>query len=499
MTATCPFKFCSYNGSTVRPAIRLPRNPSTLDESICGPKRTGILCGKCAQGYTAYYHSPYYSCSEERLCNWGWLFYILSEIMPVSLLFMLVLIFNISFTTGTVNGFILFSQLLDTLQINTSYCGENPFVWGYQIIYGFFNMEFFNIDPLSFCIWKHATVLHVLTFKYMTIAYALFLVFCLVLFMKYCGHRCLGKCIRITTVRNSVIHGLAAFLVICYGQCIKVSLSLLLPDIPHARRKHHHAFRVLLNGEIEYFSKEHFPYAAPAILCLLTIGAVPPTLLLAYPLTNRLLTLCHISDSSFVTSVSRKISISKLKPFLDSFQGCFKDNFRFFSGFYFVYRWVGLAAYALCSHDSGFYSVLESMLVAILTVHAMAQPYESRWHNIIDAFLLANLLFVNGFSGFNYYYSRKTDGKRCDKIIKRTSIAQTIIVYLPIFYMVTYLVASVCKKYCGWKKEVFRKSNTQVCIPVEDFPARLLGGDIEYNEVNGSSPFQSPSPSPVDL
>jgi len=139
------------------------------------------------------------------------------------------------------------------------------------------------------------------------------------------------------------------------------------------------------------------------------------------------------------------------------------------------------------------------MLVAILTVHAMAQPYENRWHNIIDAFLLANLLFVNGFSGFNYYHSRKTDGQRCDKIIKTTSIAQTIIVYLPIFYMATYLVVSVCKKYWGWKKEVFRKSNTQVCIPVEDFPARLLGDDIEYNEVNGSSPFRSPSPSPVDL
>jgi len=268
-----------------------------------------------------------------------------------------------------------------------------------------------------------------------------------------------------------------------------VSLFLLLPDIPYGVNHSSHAYRVFLNGEIEYFSKEHFPYAAPAILCLLTIGAVPPTLLLAYPLTNRMLTLCHISDSSLVTSVTRKISISKLKPFLDSFQGCFKDNFRFFSGLYFVYRWVGLVLYAFYPRLFAFYPLLEIILIMILTVHAMAQPYESRWHNIVDALLLANLLIVNGFSGFNYYYSRKTDGQRCDKIIRRTSATQTVLIYLPIFYMVTYLVVLGCKKYCGWKKEAFKKSNTQVCTKLEDFPARLLGDDVEYDEVSDSSPF----------
>ena len=119
----------------------------------------------------------------------------------------------------------------------------------------------------------------------------------------------------------------------------------------------------------------------------------------------------------------------------------------------------------------------------------MAQPYESRWHNIVDAFLLANLLIVNSFSGFNYYYSIKTDGQRCGKIIKRTSATQTVLIYLPIFYMVTYLVVLGCKKCCGVKKKVFKKSNTQVCIQVEDFPARLLGDDVEYNEVNNSYLF----------
>jgi len=154
--------------------------------------------------------------------------------------------------------------------------------------------------------------------------------------------------------------------------------------------------------------------------------------------------------------------------------------------------------YAFHPHLSSFYPLLESVLIVILTVHAVAQPYESRWHNIVDALLLANLLIVNGFSGFNYYYNIINDGQRCDKNIKRTSAIQTVLIYLPIFYMVTYLVVSVCKKCCGVKKKVFKKSNTQVCIPLEDFPARLLGDDVEYNEVNNSSPFRSPSPMPVN-
>lgn len=85
-TAACPLGFCNKNNAGVQEDITLPRNHSLLDKTICGPKRTGILCGKCAPRYTTHYHSPDYQCKEAKLCNVGWLFYILSERLPTTLL-----------------------------------------------------------------------------------------------------------------------------------------------------------------------------------------------------------------------------------------------------------------------------------------------------------------------------------------------------------------------------------------------------------------------------
>ena len=98
-TASCPLGFCRYNGSDLSNDVSLPSNHSILDPFICGPERTGILCGTCSPGYTVYYHSPNYNCREERLCAVGWLFYILSELIPVTLLFVVILVLNISFSS----------------------------------------------------------------------------------------------------------------------------------------------------------------------------------------------------------------------------------------------------------------------------------------------------------------------------------------------------------------------------------------------------------------
>ena len=483
VTAICPLGFCTYNGFNLSDDIPLPNNYSMLDSFMCGPKRTGILCGKCSLGYSTYYHSPYYSCEEERLCSLGWLFYILSEIVPVTLIFMLILTLNISFSSGAVNGFILFSQLLDTLLVNTSgtikfHEAVDYLTAGYRLIYGFFNLDLFNIDYFSFCLWPNATVLDILAFKYVTIVYALVLIFSVILFMKHCGHRCLGKYIRITTLKSSIIHGLSAFLVVCYAQCVKVSLTLLLPETLKGRKGAVYLpRRVWFNGEIEEFGKEHLRYAIPALLCLLTIGVVPPLLLLAYPLTNKLLAFAGLGESKLSTILTPKIS--KLKPLLDSFQGCFKNGLRFFAGLYFLYRWIGLVVYSIAPSLSAFYAGTEGVLIFILTVHAVAQPYEKRWHNIVDALLLADLVAINGLTLYNYYhYSQATANTITGDLRNAAMGLQLVLIYLPILYMATYVLIVICKKYRIWKKQRLQaqaRGNTEPSFtPLDEFPHRLL-------------------------
>ena len=123
---------------------------------------------------------------------------------------------------------------------------------------------------------------------------------------------------------------------ICYVKCVQVSLNLLVP-IWLEKRGFYPPARVWLNGELLYFSKEHLLYALPAIFCLLMIGLFPPALLLAYPLGNRMITVFGCDNVNVIMFLSQKLSISNLKPLLDSIQGSFKDNLRFFAGLYFLY------------------------------------------------------------------------------------------------------------------------------------------------------------------
>ena len=246
VTCTCPF--CDYTESlkvsTSEFYINLPTEISELERAVCGDTRQGTVCGECRENYTVYFHSPGYLCNSTTIrnsasdCKLGWLFYILSELVPVTLVFIVILVFNISFTSGKVSGLILFSQLLGMFDIDASGIIKlstkdkqkiDAWAEGYKVIYGVFNLDFFNSEKLSFCIMPKASALDIIAFKYVTILYALILIASVIWIMNKCGGRCCGKYCRITTVRSSVIHGISSFLVICYTQCVQISMNLLNP------------------------------------------------------------------------------------------------------------------------------------------------------------------------------------------------------------------------------------------------------------------------------
>ena len=112
--------------------------------------------------------------------------------------------------------------------------------------------------------------------------------------------RCLGKYCRITTNHCQSFSHIWHFLMISYAQCVKVSLSLLLWLYIHT--EHNSGLkvhpRVWYNGEMVHFSKKHLPYALPALFFLftVTVGILPPILLLVYPLLNKVLDFLGLED-----------------------------------------------------------------------------------------------------------------------------------------------------------------------------------------------------------
>lgn len=459
----CPEGFCNQNSNT---RYILPSNASKseVDQKVCAIGRTGILCGKCRDNYSVYYHGWILKCLENTKCSYGPVLYIILELLPITIVFILIILFDVPFTSGAANGFVLFCQVIDTLQVQA-----NRFIWmpapvyilntvSLRFVYKILSLQFFTANDidglkfLSFCLWKGSTGLDMLAFHYVTLLYSLLLVIVTVKVMDTCNIRkycceCCFKMRRKRTVRGSITHGLTAFLLLCYSRFAQVSLMILIPGTLH--RKHGILARqvVFYDGEIDFLSKTHLFYAVPALIVSVVLFLLP-LLLILYPASYKIFSALGIDESKLLGIFCKVMSIENLKPILDSFQSCFKDRFRFFAGLYFFYRLFAVISFAYTSNLSVFYMIVEVQLVLMLMVHACFQPYKKWWHNAIDAMLFADLALINALTTFNFGGSYSKNNNRNIGIV--TSV-QALLICLPGVYMLFYVIGYILFELCGLK------------------------------------------------
>lgn len=138
-----------------------------------------------------------------------------------------------------------------------------------------------------------------------------------------------------------------------------------------------------------------------------------------------------------------------MKPLFDSFQSCFKDKYRYFAGLYFLYRLVALISFLASDSLTKFYIALEVQLITMLTLQATTYAYRKRWHNILDALLFADLAVINAMTMYNYDRAKNDD----PFTISVLSGVQTILVMLPMLYMVCFVVAHIVWKVKSQKSK----------------------------------------------
>ena len=83
-TSSCPLGYCAH-GELYQ---RLTLDASVLEQKICSPTRTGIACGSCKANHSVYYNSWTFRCGKEDKCHLGVLFFILSTLIPLTILFL---------------------------------------------------------------------------------------------------------------------------------------------------------------------------------------------------------------------------------------------------------------------------------------------------------------------------------------------------------------------------------------------------------------------------
>ena len=474
-----------FDNSKSESFIELPRKIKDANSVICEPiKRKGTLCGKCIDGYGPSIHTlECIHCDSDYM----WALYLLSQYVPLTLLFILVIVLDIRVTSAPANAFIFFAQVLPNVftldgggTITVSH-NTNALVRLYSFLYNIWNLEFFS---LKICLSPHMGSLVAISITYLEAIYPLVLIGLVSLFVWLYerGYRCivclcrplhviLARFQQHWNIERSLIHTFASFILLSYSRFILVSFKLLTttPLITDAGNKFGPRYGVVFyEGNIENFSRRHAPFVLLSLLILLTFVLITPLLLIVPSLARNL----NIVRSKW-PKLNRMLPNMdqctiqhwpKLNVFLETFHGCYRDgtnttrkstefDYRWVAGYYLILRVVLFAVFAFTPNLFLQYPLLQLFCVSSLLVFVVLQPYKKNFYNKLDATMFALLLGINTLTMYNYSMTVISS--------KPSTVAfclQYALVLLPLVY-ISVVVLRYLHRYCTrGKKFRFRRT-----------------------------------------
>ena len=447
----CPLGYCHFNESSAY--LWIPADMTDrISDFVCNKThRMGILCGQCLPGYAPAINSDLLDCTscDDQSAKRHWIFYILSFYVPLFVVFLVIILFNIRLTTGPVNAFILYAQVISTTlnlnaqggsPISVAYGAHaNAFQKSYEVPYDLFNLNLLTHLLPPFCLSESLNALDVLALKYLEALFPVLMIILTTLLLR-CERQSkirLNCCSHQKCCRMSLEHSFAAFILLAYNRLCEITIYLITPvRIVDGAIKTVEK-RVYYKGDFLYNNENYvIHYKLPAYIFLVILILLPVTLL-HYPLQwieKHLL---------FKVRWLRNVYPSaKIAILLDTFQGCFKNNRRYFAGLYFALRLLLFVAYYL--------PVLQELLLqqVLITLYifliGFLQPYKNKLLNYLDISIFANMAIINVLE----FYLTATNQRETDTTpLRACVIVESVLVFLPLIYLVVYLVWKITRRY----------------------------------------------------
>ena len=176
-----------------------------------------------------------------------------------------------------------------------------------------------------------------------------------------------------TIIGHGIIRVICCLFLLSYTSMASTSLLLMRPLKFHGIDEVY----TYLSPDIEYFHDRHLAYGLVALLCTISFVIGLPLLLTLEPFLNH------------------KINFIKIKPLLDQFQGCYKDKYRCFAGYYMSCRLVIISiVIANSSNDFVANYVLIAVCGIIALIHLTVKPYNNDIINKFDGVILQLIIFI---------------------------------------------------------------------------------------------------------
>ena len=348
----CPYGYSS--NMTNRVYSSLPSDPTQLNETTCGPyKREGLLCGQCIKGFGPAVYSYDLQCANCTDISTGYaiILYLLLELLPITVFFLVIVIFHFNITSGPMLGYIMFCQAYTCSTQHRMYLFNSirshvplplaTFARISMVLADIWNLHFFKFVLPSFCLSDRLTGIHVHMLSLFAAVYPVLLMatayiaielhardYRVIQFLWKPFGICFTKFKCNWSASDSVIHAFATFIMLSSFTFMYESYTLICKSPVHNATGA--VNRVLyFDPTIILYSPEHIAYIVVAVTLSFPLTLCPALLLCLHPtrIYERLSRCC---------SPRKRIA---MQIFVEALHNCFKDglngtrDYRMLAGF----------------------------------------------------------------------------------------------------------------------------------------------------------------------
>ena len=332
----------------------------------------------------------------------GLVVFFLIEILPVTMMVILIIILNIKLTNGLINGIVFYSQLISILY---------PEVTIDVASYWFIPNTIFNLDftpflgSYSLCIAPHMSPLGAISFWYVVGFYPLLLLFLLYVWITLYdkGYKCVVLVTRpfhrrmarfwsMTGIEPSFTHSIASIYILCFTQLATISVKILrFNPIDHSF--------FFYDANQKYFEGPHIAAALFSVFVLLVFILLPTLYLLLYRFKwfHKLLDCLHLRKQLLIS-----LGDVLTGPYKNGTDGTSYD-YRFFAGLYLMVRIITLTLLLPAPYDAFqcyLFGLNTGVIASILALMIMIfRPFKRNIHSFFEVLFLY-LIITFGFVSY---------------------------------------------------------------------------------------------------
>ena len=427
MTTTCGFELCQYTDGMC------PGNRScnvslgnfcevNRSELLCANDRGDRLCSMCRDGFDFTY-SALKCVSAAHCSNWRSIVISIALNIVFWILVVAVIAFSLRLDMRLGSGYLycLIYYFGVILHLTT-----NNFPTTFLEVLVYLCTGIFQINPRIFGLIKTCSFrdLNAIQHHFLFYLHPIFLG--LLTFSVIVVGRCFPRFVPSISRENYGLRSLCIFLYLSFNALSETSLNILdFLKFPGDSRAY-----VSLAPKYLYMDKTyHLPYALTA-LCVELFIIVPLLFILLF--------------SPFLARIPR-MNLTRLKPLLDEYQSCYKDECRWFAGFYLICRQF-IFLFSLINFDNtGGILFLQILCIIVLIVHAVFQPYRKRWLNVMDTILLADLAIYSLMNGSTVNVAFGSNNTFRSFLVH-------LLILIPVLFLVGLIIANCVLLCTRWRK-----------------------------------------------